>query len=200
MFYVRVYKKFSEEVVEERTFSTIYDLENYISRVSSIDIKYNDYRIAKTEKVLEFFKKTYYANFYVEFDRYIELCVLNKSQKRLKNNKKKTNSNKILENTLLRIQTGLNKELKKTNLKPIVIMPRLSKERYEKIKIFIREKNYEHFFLIDFDKIFWEFRVVTIQTTQPKLIKILTDVFRYTTTPTRIYREKNKVIQNEDNT
>jgi len=204
MIKVIVYKKSDDgytagNIVEEKTIPTLYDLERYISRVSSSDIRFNDYHIQKSQRVLEFFKRTYYAHFYVEFDDYIGLCKLYHSQKRLKNNKKKTNSNKILENTLLRIQIYLNKEMRKQRAKATVMMPRLTSERYEKIKIQIDDQVNPHFFEIQFDKILWEFKITSVKTTRPAFIRIISKAIRYTTTPTKIYREKHKVIQNENN-
>jgi hypothetical protein len=204
MIKVLVYKKSYDNVltgnlVEEKVFYTIYDLERYISRVSSSDIRFNDYHIQKSQRVLEFFKRTYYAHFYVEFDDYIGLCKLYHSQKRLKNNKKKTNSNKILENTLLRLQIHLNKQMRSQRSKATVIMPRLTSERYEKIKIQIDDQVNSHFFEIQFDKILWEFKMISVKTTRPNFIRIISKAIRYTTTPTKVYREKHKVIQNENN-
>jgi hypothetical protein len=204
MIKVLVYKKSYDNVlagnlVEEKTFYTLYDLERYISRVSSSDIRFNDYHIQKSQRVLEFFKRTYYSHFYVEYDDYISLCKLYHSQKRLKNNKKKTNSNKILENTLLRIQIYLNKEMRNQRAKATVVMPRLTTERYEKIKIQIDDQVNSHFFEIQFDKVLWEFKIVMVKTTRPNFIKIISKAIRYTTTPTKVYREKHKVVQYEDN-
>jgi hypothetical protein len=204
MIKVLVYKKsydnvLSGNLVEEKTFYTLYDLERYISRVSSSDIRFNDYHIQKSQRVLEFFKRTYYAHFYVEYDNYISLCKLYHSQKRLKNNTKKTNSNKILENTLLRIQVYLNKEMRSQRSKATVIMPRLTGERYEKIKIQIDDQVNSHFFEIEFDKTLWLFKIIYAKTTRPNFIKIISKAIRYTTTPTKVYREKHKVVQYEDN-
>jgi hypothetical protein len=205
MIKVSVYKKSYDgggfvtgKLIEERVLHTLYDLETYISRVSASDIKFNDYHIQKSQRVLEFFKRTYYAHFYVEFYDYIGLCKLYHSQKRLKNNTKKTNSNKILENTLLRIQTYLNKEMRNQRAKATVIMPRLTGERYEKIKIQIDDQVNSHFFEIEFDKTLWLFKIISVKTTRPNFIKIISKAIRYTTTPTRVYREKNKVIENEN--
>jgi hypothetical protein len=117
----------------------------------------------------------------------------------LKNNTKKTNSNKILENTLLRIQIYLNKEMRNQRAKATVMMPRLTSERYEKIKIQIDDQVNSHFFEIQFDKILWEFKITSVKTTRPAFIRIISKAIRYTTTPTKVYREKHKVIQNENN-
>ncbi len=200
MIYVKVFKKNTDEIVEEKTIPTLYDLENYISRVTSEDIRYNDYRIIKTDRVLEFFKRTYYSHFYVEFDTYIVLCRLYHSQKRLKNYRKKTNSNKILENTLERIQVSLKKRFRNAPYTPYLIVPKLTKNRYENIKVKLKENNssFEHNFEFEFDKALWTFKVVSINTKQLKLLKIITEIFRYTTTPTKIYREKHKVLENEN--
>lgn len=198
MIKVRVLKKNKNEIVEEKQILTLYDLERYISRVSSTDIRYNDYHIEKTPRTLEFFKRTYFAYFYVEFEDYISLVSLKHAQKRVKNYRKKTNSNKIFENTLLRIQIRLDKTFRKYRMTPTVIMPRLSNERYEKIKINIKDQENTHAFEFEFDKVLWTFKTISIKTTKPNLIKEVSKSIRYTTTPTKIYREKHKVIENEN--
>jgi hypothetical protein len=38
-----------------------------------------------------------------------------------------------------------------------------------------------------------------VKTTRPNFIKIISKAIRYTTTPTKVYREKHKVVQYEDN-
>lgn len=199
MIKVQVLKKYPSEVVEEKEIPTLYDLERYISRITSTDIRYNDYHIEKTQKTLEFFKRTYFANFYVEFENHIALCPLKHAQKRVKNYRKKTNSNKIFENTLIRIQLNLNKYFRKYNMKPFVIMPRISNQRYEKLKINVEDKTATHSFEFEFDKILWDFRTTMVKTTKPNIIRVITQAIRYTTTPTKIYREKHKVIENENN-
>lgn len=199
MIKVQVLKKWNNEVVEQKDIPTLYDLERYISRITSTDIRYNHYHIEKSQSVLEFFKRTYFARFYVEFDNYISLCALKHAQKRVKNYRKKTNSNKILENTLLRLQVQLNKAMRTQRAKATVIMPKLSNDRYEKIKIQVDEQINSHVFVVEFDKILWDFKLSSIKTTKPNLIRLITQTIRYTTTPTKIYREKHRVIENENN-
>jgi hypothetical protein len=94
---------------------------------------------------------------------------------------------------------NLSRKFRGTKIKPTIIMPRLLKERYQKIKVIFKEPTYEHIFEIIFDKVLWEFKITNIKTSQPRLISLLSQVVRYTTTPTRIYREKNKVVEYENN-
>jgi predicted phosphohydrolase len=201
MIRLQIRKKRSDDIVEERILYSLFELEKFISRISSYDIRGNDYFIEKSQRVMEFFKRTYFAKFYVEYDRYITLCPLRDGQKRVKNYKKKTDSNKIFLNTLSRIQKYLDKSFKKYKMTAIIVMPKISFNREEIVKVVVEEKEplRRHTCLFAFDKVSWTFKIAKLESSKPGLVlKLIADAINYTTTPTRIYREKHKVLLNEN--
>jgi len=200
MIKVKVVRLRTNELLYWKSYFSLNDLREAISKITFSDLRSTDYQIQKTPRVLEFLKRTYVGRFLTEFDEYVSLTALKNGQKRVKNYRKKTNSNRILENTLLRIQNAFDKKLKKHNITATVIMPNMFNDKNEIIKIDFTEKKERHVCIVSFDKVKWTFNIVKIETSKPKLlINIINKVFSYTTTPTRIYREKHKVIENENN-
>jgi hypothetical protein len=200
MINVKIVWKNTNKIYEEKTLNNLIDLREDISKQTAYVLKKIRYQIEKTSKVLDFFKRTYYAFFYVEYDDYIELNEVEAGRKRYKNIVKKTNSNMVLSNTLERIEEMLDERLQEYRMSVSIIAPRMTKLRVETIKILFTDVNLKkHECYVNFDKISWVFKIEKVASVNPSLIiREVNKCFRYTTYPTRVYRKKHKVIQDEN--
>jgi hypothetical protein len=178
------------------------DLRTDIKKQTTYVLRKVRYQVEKTPKILEFFKTTYYAYVYTEFEDYIELNELPVGKKRYKNVVKKTNSNVILLNTLERIEEMIDVSLEKRQEPMMVslIAPKMTKSRIVIIRIIFTDKKMKrHECSVEFDKIKWTFKIQKVESINPQLIiDVVKKSFFRTTYPTRVYRRKHKVIQNEN--
>jgi hypothetical protein len=174
-----------------------------ISKITSSSLKHTRYVFERTKEMEEFFKKTYIRPFFYIFDDAIELRQIRNGQKRVKNYEKKTNSNKVLMNTIERINKDFEEKLKGYRVEAKFLNVNLTKKENELLKIYVKDTfaNFTGEISIYFNKRKWNYEIIEANVSRPKtIIPIINKIIYYRTMPTRNYRSANKVIENENNT
>lgn len=193
---------YENRIHDEYELHSLVALREDIKKQTTYVLRQVRYKVEKTKKVLDFFKSTYYAYFYTEFENYIELNQIPVGKKRYKNVIKKTNSNIILLNTLERIEELIDVSLEKRKepMNVSLITPKMTRARKVSIRLLFTDKKLKrHECNVEFDKVDWTFSIQKIESSKPQLIMdVVKKSFFRTTYPTRTYRKKHKVMQDEN--
>lgn len=199
----KIKKRFISDFEVSKQEDNFEKLKVMISKITSNSLKHTRYVFERTKELEEFFKKTYIKPFFYIFDDEIELRQIKNGQKRVKNYVKKTNSNKVLSNTIERINKDFEEKLKGYRVEAQFQNIILTKKENELLKIIVKDKmtNFNGEISIYFNKRKWSYEVIEANISRPKIIiPVINKIIYYRTMPTRNYRSINKVKENENNT